>query len=512
MHETLPPTIEGYGAVRAFSGTFCGHSVVNGQSPSIRATRRGVAKTLPNIRAAIEACGLGSGGTVSFHHHLRNGDGVLNAVMDEIARLGLRDMTIAASSIFAVHAPLVEHIRSGVVTGIATGYMAGPVADAVAAGVLARPAIMQTHGGRARAIEAGEICIDTAFIAAPAADAFGNINGVDGPSACGSFGYPIVDAAHARHVVAITDHLVPYPACPIAISQDHVDFVVTVNLIGDARQIVSGTTRPTSNPLGVQVADTAARVIEASGLLVDGFSFQTGAGGVSLAVASRLAARMASGGVRGSFAAGGITGMIVDMLNAELFRTLLDVQCFDLEAVSSFRSNPAHQMMSASMYANPWTRGAVVDQLDCMILGAAEIDLDFNVNVSTGTDGRIIGGSGGHSDTAAGAKLALVTTQLAAGRYPKVVERVSTITTPGETIDAVATEAGIAINPRRGDLRERLIAAGLPVVPIEQLRAEARRVAADDVVAKTNPEGRIVAIVQYRDGSVIDVIRQRQPR
>ena len=133
--------------------------------------------------------------------------------------------------------------------------------------------------------------------------------------------------------------------------------------------------------------------------------------------------------------------MIVDMLNAGLFRTLLDVQCFDLEAVGSFRSNPSHQMMSASMYANPWTRGAVVDQLDCMILGAAEIDLDFNVNISTGTDGRIIGGSGGHSDTAAGAKLALVTTQLAAGLYPKIVDRVSTITTPGETIDAVATES-----------------------------------------------------------------------
>ena len=367
---------------------------------------------------------------------------------------------------------------------------------------------MQTHGGRARAIEAGEICIDTAFIAAPAADAFGNINGVDGPSACGSFGYPIVDAAHARHVVAITDNLVPYPACPIAISQDHVDFVVSVDSIRDARQIVSGTTCPTSNPVGLHMAETAARVLEASGLLANDFSFQTGAGGVSLAVASQLATRMASRGVRGSFASGGITGMIVDMLNAGLFRTLLDVQCFDLEAVGSFRSNPSHQMMSASMYANPWTRGAVVDQLDCMILGAAEIDLDFNVNVSTGTDGRIIGGSGGHSDTAVGAKLALVTTQLAAGLYPKIVDRV----TPGETIDAVATESGIAINPRREDLRGRIIAVGLPVVPIEQLRADARLVVADDIVAKTDPEGRIVAIVQYRDGSVIDVIRQRQQR
>ncbi len=35
MHETLPPIIEGYGAVRAFSGAFCEPGVVNGQSPRI---------------------------------------------------------------------------------------------------------------------------------------------------------------------------------------------------------------------------------------------------------------------------------------------------------------------------------------------------------------------------------------------------------------------------------------------------------------------------------------------
>ena len=93
------------------------------------------------------------------------------------------------------------------------------------------------------------------------------------------------------------------------------------------------------------------------------------------------------------------------MLEAGLFRALFDVQCFDLEAVASYRRNEAHQAMSASMYANPWNRGAVVDQLDVVVLGAAEVDLDFNVNVTTGSGGVIMGGSGGHSDTAAGAKL-----------------------------------------------------------------------------------------------------------
>ena len=275
--------------------------------------------------------------------------------------------------------------------------------------------------------------IDVAFVAAPTADTYGNLNGVDGKSACGTLGYPMVDVRYADRVVAITDNLVPYPACPIDITQDHVDYVVAVKSIGDPRLIASGTARPTTDPDRLRIAETAARVVEASGLLKDGFSFQTGAGGISLAVASYLKDIMAEKRIVGSFAAGGITGMIVDMLEAGVFRTLFDVQCFDLKAVKSYRRNPAHQIMSASMYANPHNRGSVVNQLDTMILGAAEIDRDFNVNVSTGTDGIIIGGSGGHSDTAAGAKLALVTTQLAGERYPKFVDR-SRPTTPGETM------------------------------------------------------------------------------
>jgi hypothetical protein len=98
----------------------------------------------------------------------------------------------------------------------------------------------------------------------------------------------------------------------------------------------------------------------------------------------------------------------VDMLEEGLFRNLFDVQCFDLKAVESYRNNPRHQGMSGSMYGNPHNKGAVVNNLDIMILGATEIDTDFNVNVTTGSSGVIMGGSGGHSDTAAGAKLAIV--------------------------------------------------------------------------------------------------------
>lgn len=503
----VPDAVPGYRPLRPYAGAFAGFDPIVRAPARVSPISPGRGKVLPDLASAIAACGLKDGATISFHHHLRNGDHVLNRVLADIARLGLRDITIAPSSMFPVHAPVVEHIRRGTVGGIRATFIAGPVGEAVARGGLERPVVMYTHGGRARAIESGDLHIDVAFVAAPTADTYGNLNGVDGPSACGVLGYAMADVPYADRVVAITDNLVPYPACPIDISQDFVDFVVAVDSIGDPKGIVSGITRATDDPVGLRIAHTAARVVEAAGLLRDGFSFQTGAGGISLAVASELKELMLARSVRGSFAAGGITGYIVDMLEAGLFRSLLDVQCFDLRAVDSYRRNANHQSMSASMYANPHNRGAVVNLLDVMILGASEIDLDFNVNVTTGTDGVILGGSGGHADTAAGAKLALVTTRLSAREFPKVVDRVTTVTTPGETIDVLVTEAGVAVNPRREDLVERLAGAGLPLVPIERMRDLAGAAAGGSEAHRAPPEGRVVAVVEYRDGTAIDVVR-----
>ncbi|MBV5349877.1 citrate lyase subunit alpha, partial [bacterium] len=68
--------------------------------------------------------------------------------------------------------------------------------------------------------------IDVAFLGAPCCDKYGNMNGVEGRSACGSMGYAMVDAAYADTVVAITDNLVRHPVHPISIPQTQVDFVV----------------------------------------------------------------------------------------------------------------------------------------------------------------------------------------------------------------------------------------------------------------------------------------------
>ena len=489
----LPPEVAGYGALRPL-----------GVAPPGKTRRR--TKLVADLDAAIDACELRDGATVSFHHHLRDGDGVLNLVMDALARRGLADLHVAATSIFPVHAPLVEHVRRGTVSRLSAAFVSGPVGEAVSRGLLPEPLVLRTHGGRARALDAGELAVDAAFVAAPAADELGNVSGRTGPTACGTLGYPQTDVAVARRVVAVTDTLVPYPAPQIDIPQGDVDLVVAVDRIGDPSGIASGTTRPGGDPASLAIGARAAAVIAASGLLEDGFSFQTGAGKVSLATAAAVGRAMAERGVTGGFCAGGITGFHVEMLRAGLFRSLMDVQCFDLDAVRSYAADPRHQAMSAATYAGPHVGGAVVDRVDAVVLGAAEVDLDFDVNVTTKAGGTIIGGSGGHADTAAGARLTVVTTRLTAAGHAKIVPAVGTLTTPGATVDVVVTDGGVAVNPRRAELAERLRTTGLPVVSIEELAARA----AAEATRPTPPRagGRVVAVCEYRDGAVTDVVRR----
>ncbi len=461
-----------------------------------------------SIREAILESGLRSGMTVSFHHHLRNGDYVLNMVMDEIAKLGIRDLTLNASSLFDVHAPLKEHIRNGVVRKILTDYMSAGLGSFISAGGMETPVEFRTHGGRPADIESGKTPIDVAFIAAPAADPMGNLSGKFGRSACGSLGYAIPDAKNARFTVAITDELFPYPLCGRSIPETDVDAVVVVDSIGDPKGIVSGTTKITRDPVGLLMAQTAVDVIKASGLLKEGFSFQTGAGGASLAAAKYLMDLMLKEKIRGSFGLGGITGYLVDMLNAGCFDALMDVQCFDLKAVESIRNNPRHCEISATQYASPNAKSAVVDSLDVVILGATQLDTDFNVNVHTDSNGSIMGGSGGHSDTAAGAKLSMIIAPLSRARLPIVTDRVTCISTPGSTIDVLVTQKGVAVNPKDKELALRLKDAGIRVVDIHDLKALAERTSG--VPEKPRLGEKIVADVVYRDGTVLDHIREVQ--
>ena len=463
-----------------------------------------MSKVVRSIREAVQLADLKDGMTVSFHHHLRNGDFVLNMVMEEIAQQGIKDINVNASSLFDVHMPLLEHIKNGVVTGIAADYIAAGIGKAISLGILAKPVQFRTHGGRPSDIVTGKTPIDVAFIAAPTADTMGNCTGKIGKSACGSLGYAFADAMFAKKVIVITDNLVDYPLQGFSISEDWVDYVVPVEAIGNPKGIVSGTTQITRDPVGLVMASHAAQVIAHSGLLKDGFSFQTGAGGASLAAAKFLKDIMLEKGIQGSFGLGGITGYLVDMLHAGCFKTLMDVQCFDLKAVESLRDDPRHQEISAMHYASPTSRSAVVDSLDVVILGATEIDTDFKVKVHTDSNGYIMGGSGGHSDTAAGAKLSMIIAPMFRARLPIVTDRVTCISTPGKDIDVLVTQGGIAVNPRQAELRERLQAAGLPIVDIHELKEKTERITG---TPRKLPKGdRVVAEVISRDGDLLDNI------
>lgn len=463
-----------------------------------------MSKLVNSIREAVALAGLQDGMTVSFHHHLRNGDFVLNMVMDEIAKQGIKDLTVNASSLFDVHAPLLNHIQNKVVTGLAADYISAGLGRAISQGILDKPVEFRTHGGRPKDIATGKTPIDVAFIAAPAADAMGNCSGKYGKSACGSLGYAYADAMYAKKVVVITDNLVAYPLQDWSISESYVDYVVQVEAIGDPKGIVSGTTKITRDPVGLVMASHAAKVIEASGLLKDGFSFQTGAGGASLAAAKFLKDIMLEKDIKGSFGLGGITGYMVDMLQAGCFQSLLDVQCFDLKAVESLRTDSRHQEISAMHYAAPGDRSAVVDNLDVVILGATEIDTNFNVNVHTDSNGVIMGGSGGHSDTAAGAKLSVIIAPMFRARLPIVTDHVTCVSTPGKDIDVLVTQGGIAVNPAKVELRQRLVEAGLPVVDIHELKEKTEKITG---VPQKLPHGdRVVAEVIGREGNLQDQI------
>jgi len=495
--------IESFGV---FEGQSARRHEYRRSSAKVTSIKPGETKLLGSIREAIEKTGLSDGMTISFHHHFREGDKVLNMVMEEIAAMGIKDLKLAPSSIANVHEPLIEHIRNGVITSITSSGLRDKLGAAISHGLMENPVIIRSHGGRARAIEKDEIHIDVAFLGAPSSDAYGNANGSHGKANCGSLGYAKVDAEFADKVVIITDNLVPYPNTPVSIPQNQVDYVVEVESIGDPNGIAKGATRITTNPKELLIAEYANKVITASPYYKDGFSFQSGTGGSTLAVARFLQESMRKDSIKASFALGGLTGHLCSMLEEGLIEKIIDTQCFDRGAIESMKKNENHYEISASFYANPGNKGAAVNQLDVVVLSALEIDTDFNVNVMTGSDGVIRGASGGHSDASAGAKLSLVLTPLLRGRIPTIVEQVNTIITPGESIDVVVTEIGIAVNPRRTDLMDTFRSLGIPQFTMEELKEKAYAVAGRPDAIEY--EEKIVALIEYRDGSLIDVVRK----
>ncbi|MDF2616092.1 MAG: citF: citrate lyase alpha chain [Sedimentibacter sp.] len=243
----IPSYIEGIGQIKPYESPFSVIPEGNKAGSKLKRPLPHKNKLIDSIEEAIIKTGLKDGMTVSFHHHFRNGDYIVNMVMDTIAKLGIKDIRIAPSSLGTCHGPLIEHIKNGVITGIESSGIREPLGTAISEGIMEKPVILRSHGGRARAIESGEVKIDVAFLGVPACDDYGNANGFSGRSACGSLGYAMVDAKYADQVVLITDNLVSYPCLPASINQTQVDFVVKVDEVGDPKGIVSGAVRNTSN-------------------------------------------------------------------------------------------------------------------------------------------------------------------------------------------------------------------------------------------------------------------------
>src|SRR6516162_7101187 len=462
-------------------------------------------KQVPDLQTALRNCGLEDGMVISSHHHLRDGDKVALLALESAARLGVKDLTWFPSASFPSQKGAIELMANGVIHHI-EGSLNGPLGDYCTQGKMRGLGVLRSHGGRWQAIQDGEVHIDIAVIAAPTADAFGNADGSHGKSACGSLGFALADSVYADRVIVVTDNLVPFPCIPWQIQGNNVDSVVVVDSIGDPSKIVSGTTEITRSPDRLRIAELVARFLRESGIMRNGFSFQAGAGGIALAFVDYLRRLMKEDGVKARFVRGGSTRYLVDLLQEGLTDYILDGQTFDLEGVKSIAGDPRHVATSPFTSYNYHGKGNCASLVDAVVLGATEVDVNFNGNVVTHSDGRLLHGIGGWQNCLfAGCTILAVPSFR--DRIPVVVDEVTTLTGPGEMIDVVATERGIAINPLRKDLLDAVKGSKLPIRPIRDIKAEVEQICGGKP-NRPKLSDKPVAIVKWVDGTVLDTVWQ----
>ncbi|MEN8202293.1 MAG: citrate lyase subunit alpha [Bacteroidota bacterium] len=461
-------------------------------------------KVVKNLKQALEKAGLRDGMTISTHHHFRNGDYLANQVFDLANEMGVKGLRWFPSASFPCHEHLIQYLEDGTIERI-EGSMNGPLGKFVSGGGMTGTGVLRSHGGRYQAIQDGEVQIDIAVIGAPTADPFGNANGISGDSACGLLGFALADSQYADKVIVVTDNPVEFPCIPWQIQGNYVDYVVQVEKLGDPSKIISGTTQITKSPDRLLLAELTARFCEVAGIIRNGFSFQSGAGGTSLAVGEYFRKIMKEKGIRARFARGGSNKYLVSMLEEGLVDYILDGQTFDMEGVRSMAENPGHVWTSPFTSYNYHGKGNFAGLVDVVILGATEVDLDFNANVVTHSDGYLLHGIGGWQNCLF-SKTVILPIPLFRDRVPVIKDKVTTLCGPGELIDVIVTERGIAINPLRTDLIELTRHSNLPLRSMEELKAEADRICGipDPPVL----EDRVVAAIKWVDGTVIDVVHQ----
>ena len=461
-------------------------------------------KRAASLKDALMKCGLRDGMTISTHHHFRDGDLLANQVFDAAHKLKVKDLVWFPSASFPCHQHLIPYLEDGTIHHI-EGSMNGPLGRFTSDGEMKGLGVLRSHGGRYQAIQDGEVHIDIAVIGAGCADPFGNANGLEGPSASGLLGFALADSQYAEKVIVATDNMIEFPCVPWQIQGNHVDFTVEMEKIGDPDKIISGTTRITRSPDRLYLAELTARFCEVTGIIRDGFSFQSGAGGTSLAVGEYFRKIMKEKGIKARFARGGSNRYLVSMLEEGLIEYILDGQTFDLEGVRSMRENPHHVWTSPFTSYNYHGKGNFAGMVDVVILGATEIDTSFNANVVTHSDGILLHGIGGWQNCLF-SKTVILPVPLFRDRIPVIRDQVTTLCGPGELIDVVVTERGLAINPLRKDLIEKVKGSDLPVRSLEELKEEAEKICG--IPDKPEFTENIVAVVKWVDGTVLDAVWQ----
>ncbi len=461
-------------------------------------------KTVPSLKEALIKAGLKDGMTISTHHHFRNGDIIANQIFDIAHELGVKDLRWYPSASFPCQEHLIQYLEDGTINRI-EGSMNGPLGKFASEGKMKGVGVLRSHGGRYQAVQDGEVQIDIAVIAAPSADVFGNANGVNGPAACGLLGFALADSQYADKVIVVTDNLVPFPCIPWQIQGNYVDYVVEVEKVGIPEKIISGTTRITKSPDRLLIAELTAQFCDEAGLIYDGFSYQAGAGGTALSIGNYFGDILRERGWKARFIRAGSNKYPVQMLEEGLVDYILDGQTFDLEGVRSMRENPGHINTSPFTSYNYHGKGIFATMVDVVVLGATEVDVNFNANVVTHSDGYLLHGIGGWQNCLF-SKCTILPIPLFRDRIPVIKDEVTTICGPGELIDVIVTERGIAINPRRTDLLDKMKGSSLPVKTIEELKDEAEKICG--VPKKPDLSDEIIAVIKWVDGTVIDAVRK----
>ena len=484
------------------------------------ATGKSKVTTLDAVMELIE-----DGDTISYPHYYRLGDNGMKIVIDKLREQGKRNIKLYANAVFDNTDPwLFEAWQDGIISGV-YGNLYRKFGEHLTNGdLLPWVGVGFSHGNRVRKLQTGEVHVKVAFGPVPIADIHGNSNGVMGKEEhwCGPLGLFSADAEFADYTCLLAGTVSEHLILPNEIPMAQVDFVVPVETPGLASGIGSGTLdleRIRANDFNRIIAENVTNVMRAARVVKEDFGFQVGSG-AGLIVLDEIRKMLKEQEIVANFAIGGVTSMHVDMFKEGTLRYLWHGQLFEPSAkvIKSLLEDSGHKAIPAGEYASVANKECLVNMLDVAVLSALEVDVNFNVNTVC-ANGRIIGGIGGGQDVAAGADLTIMFLPLAQGKngkgFPKVVDKVYTRTTPGEVVDVVVTDEYVSVNPAsKSTYIEAILSnakdSGLKIVSIEELHEKSMAKAAEfgTIPSKTETTDEIVHAIEWRDGTLLDVIKK----